>query len=390
MKTLAVISGVGAITSLGLTAPQTAFVYRTGHVGMRESALLDQAGEKITLCSVPTLDPWLAGEARLIQLALPALEEALGQLGEHAKSLRIKVYLCVDEWLAAPRSGADNVQPSPAAAGQLPAQRVASALLFRARSLAHQNVTIETRADGPGAPGLFLEEACELLNVNAADVIVILAVHSDHDPLIVSELERSGRLFSSDHLDGLIGGEAAACLLLTTPRTASKLMLTPHVALHTVGTAYERARPDNDDSAYEAAGLTVASRRALAPLTEAKLKCGWLLADATYEMREVYEWQALVTRSQRALTLPQQGDFPAHRLGHLGAAALPVLLTLIFEAYRRGAAPHPRALLYAGSDAGLRTALVVSQTDESKRALERQQGGPPPPIAPAADGMKTT
>ncbi|MBX3184460.1 MAG: hypothetical protein KIT72_02300 [Polyangiaceae bacterium] len=383
MKTLAVISGVGAVTSLGLTAPQTAFVYRTGHVGMRESALLDQAGEKITLCSVPTLDPWLAGEARLIQLALPALEEALGQLGEHAKSLRIKVYLCVDEWLAAPRSPADN-----AAAGQLPAQRVASALLFRARSLAHENVTIETRADGPGAPGLFLEQAWELLNVNAADVIVILAVHSDYDPLIVSELEQRGRLFSSDHLDGLIGGEAAACLLLTTPRTASKLGLTPHVAIHSVGTAYERARPDNDDSAYEAAGLTVASRRALTPLTEAKLKCGWLLADATYEMREVYEWQALVTRSQRALELPQQGDFPAHRLGHLGAAAIPVLLTLIFEAYRRGAAPHPRALLYAGSDAGLRTVLVVSQPDDSKRALERQQGGPPPPVA-STDGAKT-
>lgn len=378
MKTLAVVVGVGAVTSLGLTAPHTAFVYRTGHVGMRESAILDQAGERVTLCSVAALDPWLTGEARLLQLALPALEEAFSHLGEHARSLRIKVYLSVDEHLAA--QGAASAQ---GAAGQLPAQRVASALLFRARSLAHENVTIETRADGPGAPGLFLEEAGELLSTGAADVIVMLAVHSDYDPTLVSQLEEAGRLFSSDHLDGLIGGEAAACLLLTTPRAAAKLGLTPHLAIHSVGTAYERARPDNDESAYEAAGLTVAARRATQPLLEAELKCGWLLSDVTYEMREVYEWQALVARSQRALELPQQGDFPAHRLGHLGAAALPVMLTLVFEAYRRGAAPHPRALLYAGSDAGLRTALVVSQPDESKRAVTALGGGPPPPLTVA-------
>lgn len=364
MKTLCVIAGVGAHSSLGATAPQTAFVYRTGHVGMRESAILNEQDELVTQCKLPTLEPWLAGEARLIQLALPALEEALAQLGERAKTLRIKIVLCLDEWLA-------TVDTS----GQSPAQRVASSVLFRARKLAHENVTIETRVEGPAAPGLFLEEVGTLLTMGQADVIIVGAVHSDHDPAIVRRLEERGRLFSSDHLDGMIGGECAAFLLLTSERQARSLGLIAHVALHSVGVAYERATPDNDESAYEAAGITVAARKAAEPLLAEKLKCGWLLGDATYEMREVYEWQALVTRSQKVFELPQQGDFPAHRLGHLGASAIPMMLTLIFEAYRRGYAPHERAMLYAGSDAGARSVLTVGQTADSKRAAEGEAAG---------------
>ncbi|MEZ4371025.1 MAG: hypothetical protein R3B07_09365 [Polyangiaceae bacterium] len=358
MNTLCVIAGVGAQTSLGATAPETAFVYRTGHIGMRESAVLDSIENLVTLCSVPTLDPWLLGDARLIQLALPALEEAMGALGENAKTLRIKLYLCVDEWLAATDAG-----------GLSAAQRVASSLLFRARKLAHDNVTIETRVEGPAAPGLFLEQAANLITMGQADVIIVGAIHSDYDPVVIRNLEERGRLFSSDHLDGMIGGEGAAFLLLTSERLARKLGLTAHVALHSLGVAYERATPDNDESAYEAAGLTVAARKAIEPMLASKLKCGWLLSDATYEMREIYEWQALTARSQRAFELPQQGDFPAHRLGHMGATALPLMLVLVFEAYRRGYAPHERVMLCAGSDAGARTVLIAGQTSDSKRAL---------------------
>ncbi|MCA9630575.1 MAG: hypothetical protein KC766_23050 [Myxococcales bacterium] len=358
MNSLCVIAGVGAQTSLGATAPETAFVYRTGHIGMRESAILDSIENKVTLCSVPTLDPWLSGDARLIQLALPALEEVMLNLGEHARTLRIKLYLCVDEWLGAPD-----------ASGLSAAQRVASSLLFRARKLAHENVTIETRIEGPAAPGLFLEQAASLITMGQADVIIVGAVHSDYDPVVIRTLEERGRLFSSDHLDGMIGGEGAAFLLLCSERLARKLDLTAHVALHSVGVAYERATPDNDESAYEAAGLTVAARKAMEPLLANQLKCGWLLGDATYEMREIYEWQALTVRSQRAFELPQQGDFPAHRLGHMGATALPLMLVLVFEAYRRGYAPHQRVMLYAGSDAGARTVLIAGQTSDSTRAL---------------------
>ena len=50
---------------------------------------------------------------------------------------------------------------------------------------------------------------------------------------------------------------------------------------------------------------------------------------------------------------------PAQRLGHLGAAAMPLHLALASEAYPRGFAPHSLALSIGGSDGGERAVVVI-------------------------------
>ena len=145
-------------------------------------------------------------------------------------------------------------------------------------------------------------------------------------------------------------------------RNARRLQLPELARIHGIGSAFEKANPDNDESAFEAAGLTVALRRALELLGDEKSdeKVGWMLSDLTFEMREVYEWQAVAARHQRYFGDPQHADFPAHRLGHMGAAALPLCLTLAAEAWRAGFAPHERAVVTVGSDTGERAAVLAS------------------------------
>ena len=87
---------------------------------------------------------------------------------------------------------------------------------------------------------------------------------------------------------------------------------------------------------------------------------GWTLSDATFEVREIAEWQSVMARLQKSFRLPNMGDFPAHRLGHLGAAALPVQLAIVCHAWDRGYAPDSRAALFVGADEGGRVVLIAS------------------------------
>ena len=72
------------------------------------------------------------------------------------------------------------------------------------------------------------------------------------------------------------------------------------------------------------------------------------------------EWQSVLVRCADHLGPPYRIDFPAHRIGSLGAAALPLFLALAAEAFHRGYAPAPVALLSVGSDSGERGALLVA------------------------------
>ena len=128
-----------------------------------------------------------------------------------------------------------------------------------------------------------------------------------------------------------------------------------------VGTGVDRATPDNDEPAFDARGLTAAVRAAGADLTADQLKVGWSWNDLTFEMRRTYEWQAMVTRTGGLWGEPYATEWPAQRLGHLGAAALPLHMELAVEGWRRGWAPSSIAMSLVGSDGGDRGAVALVQ-----------------------------
>jgi 3-oxoacyl-[acyl-carrier-protein] synthase I len=348
VKTLAVVVSVGARTSIGLNAVQTAMNYRAGMAGMTEAAILDLNEEPLTMCLDPTLDPLLVGAGRVVRLALPALDEALAGMSDDARGLRMKLIGCLDEHLAEARPD-----------GVTPASVVLRMLQRRIEELGH-NVILETSARGGAGPGFAIGDDLEALARGELDAVLLGGLHSDYDPPHLRRLEEAGRIFTPENLDSMIPGEAAAFAVLMRPDVARRHRCAVRAELHEVATAFEKATPDNEESRFEAIGLTVAVRKVGAVLADDQRKAGWVLTDQTFEMRRVYEWMSMSARTGAFIGEPGYLDSPAQRLGNLGAAAIPLHFVLTCEAWRRGHAPSKIAISYAGSDGGDRAAFLLS------------------------------
>lgn len=348
MNTLAVVVGMGARTSVGLTARHTAFLLRTGAAGFHEAPLLDVNDEPVTFGSVPTLDPLLVGADRVRLLAEPAIEEAIEPLGERAGALRLHVVLGLDEHLGRKM-------------GAAPSHADAIALEVRERLAPRfAAVTVESVARGEASAGLRLAAACEMLAKREADAVLLGGSHSDYEPEIIQRLSALDRLFGPGNINGVIPGEMSAFVLLVGASLARQQKLGSWAHLHAVGMGFEKANPENDEPAFDATGLTMALRAATAPMEADKLKAGWLLTDMTAEAHRVYEFQSAFVRTQKFLCDPQWIDSHAHKLGRLGAAALPLHVAMAATAWRHRFAPHGVALSTVGSDSGERVATLWS------------------------------
>jgi 3-oxoacyl-[acyl-carrier-protein] synthase-1 len=365
VNTLAVVVGVGARTSLGLTARHTAFLLRAGMAGFHEAPLLDANDEPIAIGSVPTLDPVSVGADRVRSLAEAALADVMESLSGPASSLRVKIVLGLAQSLGV-RTGKEPAL----------AEQIGWALHARLDKRVAE-VAVETLPKGEAAAGMKLGECCELLAKREVDVVLLGGAHSDYDPVIIRPLSEKGLLFGSENINGVLPGESAAFVALATPSLAHLHELPVHARLLAVGTGFEKARPDNDESAFEALGLTLAVRAAAAPLEAEKARAGWLLSDMTAEAHRVQEWSAMFVRTQRFWCEPQWIDTPAHKLGRLGASALPLHVALAATAWRHGFAPHPFAMSMVGSDAGERVATLWSQGEDQRRMGSDQLPGSP-------------
>jgi 3-oxoacyl-[acyl-carrier-protein] synthase-1 len=354
VNTLAVVVGVGARTAVGLTARHTAFLLRAGVAGFHETPLLDVNDEPVTIASVPVLDPRMVGVERVRLLAVAALDEVLETLGD-LRDLRIRIVLGLDEALG---------RRVPPALSQ--ADEMASAMNAHATKRGAVSVVVEAVARGEAAAGLRITAACNELAANAVDVVLLGGAHSDYDPEIVQRLSSLGRLFGAGSINGVIPGESAAFVALTTPAFARKRDWLVRARLHAVGLGIEKAGPDNDHPASEALGLTQAVRMATKALEADELRVGWMLTDMTAEFHRVLEWQAVLVRTQNVFGNPQWIDAHAHRLGRLGASALPLQIAIASTAWQHGFAPHGLALSMVGSDAGDRVATLWGAPEAGK------------------------
>ncbi|WP_437601962.1 hypothetical protein WMF28_10105 [Sorangium sp. So ce590] len=331
------VARVGAKTAVGLNARQTGFLLRAGFPAMAEAPLVNAAGEAITMAFVPTLDGRLVGAERLAALARAPLEEAVAPI----RDVAAEVHVALDE----------ECPEGPLAIALL------EALVKRVMPAAH--VTVQAR--GEAGPGAFLPPAIRALETRRANAVVIGGVHSDYSPQSITALDASGRLFSRDNLDARIPGEAAAFFVLMRTADVARLKLTPLAHVIGVGTGRERARPDNDEPAYEALGLTAAVRQATEPLMADGRTAGWILTDLTGEMRRQCEWQSVFVRAQKVLGKPYLIESPAQRIGYLGAAATPLFVAMAATAWKHGYAPSPIALTMVGNDGGERVAVVLGK-----------------------------
>ena len=343
MTARAVVVSLGARTPIGLKALSTGFAHRASAVSMTQSAMVDAEGEPITMCLQPTLDPYLTGIERAAKLAAPALEEALDGIAERAPYLRFKMLLCLDEYLERTAASELVTRLTKRAAAQLPKLE-----------------DVSTSSRGPAGLGYGLEKHLDELERGGIDALLIGGVHTDYDRARIDALMESRRVFKPDNLDALIPGECAAFAVLMRPSVARSNQLDPLAELHASATAIEKARPDNNASAFEAVGLTALARKIGKELSDDGLRAGWMLTDLTFETMRLYEFQAMTIRTQSMWCEPQLCDAPGQRLGYLGACAMPLHIVLCAHAWKHGWAPHGVAVSIAGSDAGERAMMTLT------------------------------
>jgi 3-oxoacyl-[acyl-carrier-protein] synthase-1 len=325
------LASIGVQSALGLSAAQTAFLFRAGFSAM-DAAPLDVDGEPLTMCWSQALSPDVVGAERLARLAARAALEATKVWSD---AQRVRLYLCVD---------ARQAQH-----GELVARRVASRVGERVGLEATKLIAF----DETGAC-LAMREAIAALEAGAFDVALVGGVHSDLDRAWLLERAAEGRLLGPGAVEGIIAGEGAAFVSLATPAAMKRASIAARGELVGTGLARETS---TEEGAAAARALTKAVHEACEPLDG--LRAGWMLNDVGPESWRLLEWQSIYVRAQASLEAPHIVDAMPLRLGALGAATMPMQLALALEGWRAGWAPSRVALTTCAAESGDRAAMTL-------------------------------
>ncbi len=209
-KTGAAIVGMGMITSVGLTALQTAASVRAGITRFAETSIYDKRFQPFVMSILPDdvlppLSPDLekvtgltSRQIRMLRLAAPALQEAVAGVPELK---RIPLFL----------GGAEPMEnrPAPITEPFLQQLGIQAEVEF---DLAGSKVFPEGRAGGLVA----LKEALDTLAAGKAESVLVGGVDTFLDLYLLGTLDMENRILGPGIMDGFIPGEGVAFLLLTS------------------------------------------------------------------------------------------------------------------------------------------------------------------------------
>ena len=343
-----VVTGIGVVSAVGLSPEEVAASVRSGTAMFSETAIMDRRFEPVVLAEIPDdalpplADPLAeAGltsrEARMVRLAAPALEQALGFLPSGAAPPPLVLALPDTETTRA----LDGDRFLDALAVQVPG-------FDRKRSRA----SFRGRAGGLVALGY----AGEFLKAGAPYVLAG-GVDSFRDLYVLATLDSEQRLKSQSNLDGFIPGEGAAFLLLES-RASGAANGRAIAAVPVIGGAREPGHLYSEET-YRGEGLAGAFASMLSngvpgPVQE-------VYSSMNGESHWAKEWGVAFMRNRAAFREGHGMHHPADCLGDAGAAAGPLMVALAALGIRDGYRRSP-ALVYGSSDRGERAAVLVTRT----------------------------
>jgi 3-oxoacyl-[acyl-carrier-protein] synthase I len=337
-----------AISTVGESAAETALLLRAGISNVSLSRFIDGSGSRIKLCSAPALPEELLGSQRAIALATHALSSLVSKVtsavpgfGERKKYMA----LALPERFAVEGKG-------------LNPEGVSFVEQFVALlPLELKNCEIEYFPFGRAAGALALQKAID--RTDRGYIAICGGVDTQYDWDVLEALASADRLLTADNVDGLRPGEGAAFVLIDDGR--SKCHAEVNVEIFAIGLGRE-PHPIGSEIPSQAIGLSAALDAALRPLRSAGQRSNFWLLDCTHENYATQELQNIVTRCGDVLGLETELMMPSKELGDVGASAIPMLLTLGAEAWRRGYASDAIAIATACSDQGGRGAVLFGCT----------------------------
>jgi len=333
------ITGVGAVTSIGLDAWTSAASARAGLCGFHEHAfMIDTAGEPMRVAGVPGLGAGMPVVERCARMLLPALEEALATAPPDLGRIGLALGLPPRR----PGRGDDLVDHLRRVVADHFGGHVAPLVPFEA---------------GHAAALLALEAALKGLGNGSIDACLVAGVDSYLAPETLEWIEDCDQLHGGGPLNnawGFIPGEAAGALLLQPASDAPDGSMADVVAL---GIGRE-SKLIKTDAVCIGEGLTQAFRAALAELP-GSTRIDNVFCDMNGEAYRADEYGFTCLRTKERFREATDFVAPADCWGDVGAAGAPLHVLLAIAACRKGYAKGELSMVWGSSEGGERAAAIV-------------------------------
>lgn len=332
-----------ARTPVGLTAATTAAAVRAGVSRISEHPFLcDWRGEPIRIALDAMLSPELFSLDRMAILAWDSLEAACRSVLERMPGVRLPVFLALPET----RPGWTEKM-----AGQL--------VDWFQRALTNLGeVEVVPTVRGHAGSLMAVEAGAAMLSRGQAEVCVVGGVDSYHDLATLAWLERNGQLRVQGSRSSFSPGEGAAFVVLATGELQRHFGDQALGTILGVGSAVEPAAIKTDGETL-GVWLARAVEQAATMARPGVLKVGSLYCDLNGERYRSDEWGFVALRCHDVLLDATAYTSGVGSWGDVGAATGVLNIVLATQAWARGYAPHPSALVFGGSEAGQRCAVVV-------------------------------
>jgi len=336
------VCGIGARTPLGFTAAASAAAVRAAISAIAaQPHFVDKVGDPMALARDAAIDPNIEIGARIVQMVVSALGEALT---EQFTSQDRRHMQC---WVGLPEG-----RPG------LPADIdvLVSSALSGVFGFAPSNIHIPTRGHAAGLMAIQL--ATQMVSSGETDFCVAAGVDSYHDIATLKWLDLKGRLMSSENRNGFPPSEAAGACLLARPSTAERFGL-PILALVSAASTCVEPHSIRSTDVCLGIGLSTALKAVSSILHPPHEAITATYCDLNGERYRNEELLYALLRVQESFVDAHDYQSPADCWGDVGAASGPLFVCLATASRSRGYSKGLYSLLWAGSNSGHRCAILL-------------------------------
>lgn len=348
-----VITSMGALTPVGSTVEKSCAAIHAGIARISEHAYYEctphdpEWDEDLPLfsSSVPTVDPFLDGFDRIVELAIPALSETV----ENANLKRSDMQNA-GLFISLPQS--DNATHNIGLATNFVPE------VCKRTGLSGFKIT---NTNQTGRTGVF-EHIFEVIDLLESGELGFCVVGGVDSYLLEERLELfddNWRIRSERNVDGFIPGEAAVMLMLETEEHARARGMVPRSKISAIAHGEE---PETIDSqkASSGSGLTDAINGVL---QETNNKAGFdtIYCSLNGESYYAFEWGIQLSRLNNVFQDMSNLFHPAENCGDVGAATGGLLLACATVAFQQGQNTSNQSLLWTSADSSQRMAICLQQ-----------------------------
>ena len=331
------IVGLGARTPVGYRAPASAAAIRCNIRRLQlHPFIVDGEGEPIRVGLDPGLRDDQMGAVRLVVMGRSAVKEALSGL-DVSRAPQLDVVLALPDR----RPGFSD------RTAEWVANELADGLLPR---------PVELGPSGHAGALDALRQAAQRIEAGHAELCVIVGIDSYLAPDTVDWLIATERLGGGSNPDGFALGEAGTCMVVAH----RSLGYRPLAFVRGAHSAQERATIRGEEEPLGHA-LSAAIKGATVSLRLPEEALADVYCDLNGERYRTDEWGAAMLRTGHAFRTVDHTQ-TSTCVGDVGAAHGPLGCILSVRSWARGYANGPRALICGGSEAGLRTAVLLEES----------------------------